>query len=302
MNFLSFDLRKFLLGLFIAAIPLVMLNIDKNPEDTAWYKIPFSFAAGVIQTGYNNFATSVEKTTNLYLDLVGLNKKMAGLQKESERLKVELQRLQEMELENSRMRELLQFGQMTPMSLVSAQVVAKDISAEHYTVVIDKGTRQGIKKRHGVVSVNGVVGFILDAREDTSQVLLLTDRMAAIDAIVQRTRARAISKGRNKTSCRLQYLERADNVKSGDVVVTSGLNGYFPKGFPLGRVTSVRRTEYGISQEAFVEPSVDPSKLEEVFVITNSNNVDFSTLFGPSNLIEQEKKIEPPGAKVGGNN
>lgn len=289
-----------LLGLFIAAIPLVMLNIDKNPDDTAWYKIPFSAAAGGIESGYNNFANSITKTSQLYLELVSLNKEVVSIRTANQRLKVELQRFAEIQNENARLRDLLHFKELTQMSLISAQVVAKDISSEHYTIVIDKGSSDGIKKRQGVISINGVVGFVLDARENTSQILLLTDRMAAIDAIVQRTRARAISKGRNRSSCRLQYLERAENVKSGDVVVTSGLNGYFPKGFPLGRVTSVRRTEHGISQEAYVEPSVDPSQLEEVFVITSAAEVDFSSLFGPSNLVEPEKKIDPPGARVGG--
>lgn len=295
MNFFSFDLRKILLSLFIVAIPLVMLNIDRNPEDTAWYKIPVQFLSGAINSSYNGFAHSISNTTHTYLDLVGLNREVAAIHKENDRLKAEMRRIQELEMENMRFRQLLDFRELTPMSLMPAQVVSRDISADHYTLMINKGTRHGLKKLQGIISTDGVVGYVLDPREDSSQILLLTDRLSSVDAIVQRTRARGIVSGRNRNTARLRYLERPDNVRAGDLVVTSGLQGYFPKGFPIGTVIEVKSTEYGISQEAYIEPSIDSSRLEEVFVVLDSKKVDFSSLFGPSNLMEN---LPPPAAVI----
>jgi hypothetical protein len=99
-------------------------------------------------------------------------------------------------------------------------------------------------------------------------------------------------------------LERADDVAAGDAVVTSGSKGYFPKGFPIGRVTSVRKTDFGISQEAMVEPVVSASNLEEVFVVIESGNEDFgdrlSTGFGLP-LLSKINSANNSGTSTGAN-
>ena len=88
-----------------------------------------------------------------------------------------------------------------------------------------------------------------------------------IDSIVHRSRAQGITEGASNSACRLRYLERADDVRVGDLVVTSGLDNIFPKGFPVGLVTQVRKSKYGISQDVEVNPVVQTSQLEEVFII-----------------------------------
>ncbi|MDX9731814.1 MAG: rod shape-determining protein MreC, partial [Bdellovibrionales bacterium] len=166
----------------------------------------------------------------------------------------------------------------------------------HESIRINRGYRQGVRKLMGIITVQGVVGYVLSTELDTAQILVVTDRSAAVDALVQRTRARGLISGKDSSSIRLRYLERADDVAVGDAIVTSGLNGFFPKGFPIGRVTSVRKTDFGISQEALVEPVLSPSNLEEVFVVLNSGNEDFNEKlasgFGPPLL----SKINQPNS------
>jgi rod shape-determining protein MreC len=275
MNFFSFDLRKILIGMFLVAIPLVLLNVEHNPEDSAWYKKPFLWTLGLLQSSYQGLVNTVTDTTTTYLNLVDLKKKVQAIHDQNKELAIQLQQLDEYKIENERLRKLLNFQAKAPMELLAAQVIGQDVSSDHYTLFINKGTRHGLKKLQAVVSTEGVVGYVFSPQAYTSQVLLITDRSTSIDAIVQRTRARGIVSGRTASSARLRYLERADHVQAGDRVVTSGLQGYFPKGFPIGTVTAVKKTDHGISLEAYVQPLVNPNQLEEVFVVLHANDADF---------------------------
>ena len=218
----------------------------------------------------------------MYLKLMGIKRQNIALQKENDEMRAQLGSMTELKLENERLNHLLDFKQKTSMKLLGAKVIARDLSPDHYSIRINRGTRDGLRKLQGVITVNGVVGYILRANYDSAQVLVLTDRSAAIDAVVQRTRARGLVSGKSLTSCRLRYLERADDVAPNDMIVTSGLQGYFPKGFPIGKLTTVHKTPFGISQEADVEPVVNPNNLEEIFVVLNSGQEDFSDKFGDS--------------------
>lgn len=94
-----------------------------------------------------------------------------------------------------------------------------------------------------------------------------SDRYGIIDAIVQRSRARGIVEGRGPDSCKLRYLNRSDDVQVGDLVVTSGLDNIFPKGFPVGVVTGVSKSRYGMTQDIDLKPAINPSILEEMFIV-----------------------------------
>lgn len=302
MNFFAFDLRKALIVLIVIALPLLSINMKRSPGEDPWYRKPFTAMVSVLQGGYSSFTSGVRGTTSMYLKLIGIKKQNIALQKENEEMRAQLGAMTELSLENERLNKLLDFKQNTAMKLLAAKVIARDLSPDHYSIRINRGTRHGLKKLQGVITVNGVVGYVLRAEADSSQVLVLTDRSAAIDAIVQRTRARGLVSGKNISTCRLRYLERADDVAPGDMIVTSGIQGYFPKGFPIGKLTSVRKTDYGISQEAEIDPVVNPANLEEVFIVLDSGQEDFSDKFngdkedfGPP-LLSKENPALPASA------
>jgi rod shape-determining protein MreC len=121
-----------------------------------------------------------------------------------------------------------------------------------------------------VISTEGVVGQILKVSPHYATVLLITDYNSAIDSIVQKTRARAIVEGKGENRCQLKYLLRTDEVNVGDVIVTSGLGGNFPKGLLIGEIRQVEKRGRSIFQDAELAPAVDLTKLEEVLVITQS--------------------------------
>ncbi len=301
MNFFAFDLRKVLIVLFIVALPFLSINMQRGPGEDPWYQKPFEAMVSTIENGYSTFTSGVRGTTSLYLKLVGIKKDNQKLQKENQELRTKLGALTELKLENERLGKLLNFKQSTGMELLAAKVIGRDISPDHYSLRINRGTDQGLKKLQGVITVEGVVGYVIKLEKNSSQILMLTDRTASIDAIVQRTRAWGIVAGRSRSSCRLKYLERADDVSGGDQVVTSGLQGYFPKGFPIGKITSVKKNDSGISQEATITPTVNPTNLEEVFVVLNSGDEDFSKKeeggFGPPLLSKINPEPKPINAQ-----
>lgn len=298
MNFFAFDLRKALIVLVVIALPLLSINMKRNPGEEAWYRKPFSATVSLIQGGYSSFTSGVRGTTSMYLKLIGIKREIQTLQKENEELRAKLGALTELKLENERLNKLLDFKRQTTMELLAAKVIARDLSLDHSSIRINRGTKHGLRKLQGVITVEGVVGYVLKVDSESAQVVVLNDRSAAIDAIVQRTRARGLVSGKNLSTCRLRYLERADDVAPGDTIVTSGLQGYFPKGFPIGHLTSVRKTDYGISQEAELSPVVNAANLEEVFVVLNSGQEDFSDKFGnPDFGPPLVSKGNPPGEK-----
>jgi rod shape-determining protein MreC len=274
LNYFSFDPKKIALVLFTIAIPLMSLNMMQDPKESPWYLKPFTMLAGYTEMGYSTFSSGVRNTVSLYLDLINIKKENNRLRHEVSQLHTRLSHIEELKLENERLNGLLGFKTPSAMELVAARVISHDLfEGDHSTIRINRGQADGVAIGQAVMTPEGVVGSILDAQRHFSKVLVLTDRYAVVDARVQRTRARGIVEGKSLENCTLQlkYLERGDDVKAGDLVVTSGLDEIFPKGFPIGEVIKVEKKPYGITQNVEVEPIIDPFRLEEVFVVTKVN-------------------------------
>jgi rod shape-determining protein MreC len=271
LNFFTFDIRKIFLLILLIIVPLITVNLQRRSEETLWFLRPFTFLAGLVEQGYSSFSSGVRSTTTLYLDLINIKKDNRLLQTENQELRAKLGAMTELEMENKRLNDLIGFKQKNAMALLAAKVIGKDTLNEHDTIVINRGFEHGVKKNMAVLTVGGVVGYVFRPENLSSQIMLLTDRYAAIDAIIQRSRARGIVEGHSREDCRMHYLKRDDDVKDGDLVVTSGLNNIFPKGFPVGSVTSIRQSKYGMSKDVEIKPAVNPLNLEEVFVVLNAN-------------------------------
>ena len=200
---------------------------------------------------------------NLHKENVMLKQRMAELQKDNQQMK-------EMALANERFQKLLQFREKISSNVISAEVIGQDPTSWFKSLTINKGEKDGIRRGMAVISPEGVVGQILKTAPYHSIVLLITDYNSAIDSIVQRTRAKAIVEGKGENRCQLKYLLRAEDVIVGDIVVTSGLGGNFPKGLMIGDIKKVDKKGHGTFQYAELIPNVDLTKLEEVLVITES--------------------------------
>ena len=206
-----------------------------------------------------------------YVDLIHVRKQNLVLRKENLHLKGEAARLEELRQENERLRRLLSFQQAVDARVVVAPIIAISPSPSlSRTVRIGKGTRDGVRKSQAVVTPEGVVGRVVAAGVGWADVMLLADPNSAIPVQVSRSRARATVVGKGSLdAARLEHALRTDDIAEGDLLVTAGTAGIFPKGIPVGRVSSVDRKSFGMFQDATVQPSVDLSRIEEVVVLVD---------------------------------
>lgn len=175
--------------------------------------------------------------------------------------------LKEIEFSHSRIRGLLDFKTTLKRQVVAAEVVGKDPSPWFKTVVINIGTQEGIEKGMPVLTPEGIAGLVTDVSKDYSKVLLIIDQNCSVAALGQNTRARGMIKGEPSGKLRFEYVLRRHEIQQGDIVISSGLDGVFPKGIRIGYVHAVRKPNSGIFQEVSVTPYVDFERLEEVLVV-----------------------------------
>ncbi len=202
-----------------------------------------------------------------YFFLVSVAHENDQLRKELQLARQESITCREIRLANQRLRNLLALSKKVADNSLAAEVVGKDPSPWFKTVLVDKGGRDGVVKGMPVISPAGVVGVIIQVTGGFSKVMLITDPNSAVDALVQATRARGIIKGGGEGMCLFKYVLRKHDIREGQIVVTSGMDGVFPKGLLVGKVNSVIKKPAGIFQQVSVEPAVDFEKLEEVIIL-----------------------------------
>jgi len=225
-------------------------------------------AAAPIQDAINIPLQSLYNGWNRYLFLVGLEDENRRLGRLNAALTAQLNLYREEHLEAERLRKLLALKGNFPQRAVAARVIDRARAPLFKTLLIDKGTVDGLQAGRPVLSDQGVVGRIIEASWHASRVLLLTDEQSNIDGMIQRSRAQGILQGAGAAGCSLKYIPRTEEVLEGDAVLTSGLTGIFPKGLLLGVVTVVSGGNGGLFQKIEVAPAVDFDRLEEVLVLT----------------------------------
>lgn len=213
---------------------------------------------------------------NHYFFLVSVANENDHLKKKLRKAVERNRELNEIALSNARLRNLLKFQNSTSTKTLAAEVVGKDPSPWYKTIIIDKGSAEGVKKWQPVVIPESIVGHVMDVSTHYAKVLLIVDRNSAVDARVQRTRARGIIRGETKGRFFFNFVLRKDDIKVGDQVVSTGFDGVFPKGFPIGSVSGIIRKNSGIFQDVYVSPLVDFDKLEEVMVLLKPQRNDFA--------------------------
>lgn len=184
-------------------------------------------------------------------------------------IELELQGLREQSLENARLRELLGFRAAEKLAMQAAKVLNRDVSLYSRTLVIDRGTDDGLERGMPVIVPQGVVGRIIQTEDTSARVLLITDVNSRIDGLVQRSRTRVIVGGGATGDLTLRYLPRRHQLQQGDVIVSSGLGGFFPEGYKIGVVVGMAQDPHFVLEEVELEASVDFDSLESVFVVTS---------------------------------
>lgn len=203
-----------------------------------------------------------------YVDLRGVREENERLRAQVGALEVRVQELRAQALQGERLQLLLRIQSAVPQRTLAAEVIGADATAWFRTVTIDRGSRDGVARDMAVIAPQGVVGRVLDqVAPRAARVQLIVDRNAGVAAIVERSRAGGVIVGEPQGSgLRLEYVSAAADVRVGDVVVSSGQDGIYPKGFVIGTVVDVERGGGGYTSIQ-VRPAVDFSSLEEVLVV-----------------------------------
>ena len=260
----------------LIAINIILLSVF-NRRYISYYG-PGRIAISIVAPFQKATSTSIRFVRDIwrhYFFLVNVAKENEDLRKDLNRAFEKKIQFKEFELSNARLRNLLNFKKNITDRVLAAEVIGKDPSPWFKTVLIDKGQQDGVEKGMAVVIPEGIAGQTTEVSAHYSKVLLIIDHNSAVDALVQRDRARGIIKGGSAGQCLFKYVLRKHDIEVDDIVVSSGLDGVFPKGLPVGYVSGVIKPKSGIFQEVTVAPHVDFEKLEEVLVVLTPKKQEF---------------------------
>jgi rod shape-determining protein MreC len=202
-----------------------------------------------------------------YDTLSGFRAENERLRRRIQNLEVERQKLLEAEATNRQLKQLLDFRSHLPAGAITASIIANSAASWFQSCQIDKGSADGVRKGMAVVTPLGVVGQVVAVTPRAAKVLLLTDPNSGIDVLVQRTRSRGIVSGSLENGTVLKYMKRSEDVQEGDRLITSGMDGVFPKGLMVGAVIKVRKQHLGLFQFVEVLPAVQTARTENVLVV-----------------------------------
>ena len=163
---------------------------------------------------------------------------------------------------------LLQLRDSSNLSTIAAEIIGDAAAPDIRTMTIDKGTKDGLRPDMAVIAPAGVVGRIVVPSARAAKVQLLIDRNAAAGAIIERSRAQGVVVGGGDNQLQMEYVSEVFDIVAGDIVVTSGIDGIYPKGFVIGRVETVEKSG-GAYKRIVVRPAVSFSSLEEVLVVVS---------------------------------
>jgi len=190
-----------------------------------------------------------------------------ALEREAGLLKDKINSLNELQLENQRLKENLAFKQRSSLKLIPARVIARSADSWTSQVIIDKGSYHGIRQGMGVITYSGLAGRVMAVMDSTSRIMLLNDPSLGVSSLIQRSRQEGLVSGTLGNNLIMKYLPEEADIKIGDLVVSSGLNSTYPKGILIGKIVESGKDFSGLSRYAVITPVVNFSNLEEVLVV-----------------------------------
>lgn len=255
----------------IAGVALVSMVVDRRAfgrgHELSWWSGAVLDLAVPVQ---KMVSTPIEFARSGFRDYVAL----LEVREENESLRDRLAAISE---ENLQLREaLVASGRLARIAemrddfeipMLPAELVGLDVSAWFRSGLIDRGRQHGVFSGMPVINEQGLVGLVTATSRSAAKLMLLIDRQSAVDAVVQRSRSRGIVRGSRGDNLEFEFVVRDGDVQPGDVLVTSGLGGVYPKGLRIGEVTEVSASDSKMLRTASVRPAVEFGRLEQVFVM-----------------------------------
>ncbi len=255
----------------LAAVLLLALQITGQLKPVQSF---ISQLTSPAQAGATGVAENTAGLFGFVFELFELRQRNSELVQRNASLLAENFTLSEVEQENQRLRQLLSFAQTRPgLELRGAQIVGRVIGAEATNfleyLILDLGQRHGIEVGMPVVTDQGLVGRISEVDNATSKVLLITDSSSQVNSVLQSSRLNGIVRGDPSGALLMDFIPQGAVFSIGEVVLTSGIGGKFPRGVPIGQVVQINQRDIDVFQQAVVQPTVNFDALELVAVVTN---------------------------------
>jgi len=253
------------LAVTLGHVILISAQVNSRSGVPVLEAVTFGLFAEV-QRGSSAGVSGVRGFWHRYGSLRSVERENAELKQQLESVQVELQEQRALADRTRGLQQLLDLRDRSKLKTMAAEIIASSASPDFQTLTLDKGRNYGLRTDMAVIANDGVVGRIVVPSGRAAKVQLLIDRNAAAGALVERSRAQGVAKGTGDGRLLLEFVSEAADVAVGDLVVTSGIEGIFPKGFTIGRVDVVEKTGPAYKRIT-VKPAVDFSRLEEVLVV-----------------------------------
>ncbi len=255
--------KKRLLLLLFIILSLGLMTYQSKKD----HLLPLRFLNNTLN-GFHAIVNSVkDSVTSPFKKMLIREEENTRLKAELNRLREEQQKYQEALLENRRLRELLSLKEKDHGYVTAARVIARGADQWSNTFVLDKGLSDGVTKDMTAITPKGLIGKISGVSNSYSYLLLLTDLNFSAAVRLQESRREGIISGMGLRKCQLKYIPPEEEVKIGNIVITSGLDSLFPQGIPVGYISKVDKKGAGLFQNIEVTPFEDNSKVEEVAII-----------------------------------
>ena len=241
----------------------------KPNSETSFADRTLLAVTGHMQSGLSGVTGRVASSFKRYFFLIRISDDNKRLSSELDAAISRVAELAELRLENDRLRQLHGLRARIPSRSIGASVIGRGVSTRFHTMRIDRGSRAGLKAGQPVVARRGAVGQILRVSDHFADVLLLTDGLSTVGAVLQDSRLRGVAAGQGGEFLELGFVRRREQheVSVGQLVVSSGEDGLFPEGVPLATVTLVQAPETGLFLDITLEAVADLDRIEEVLVL-----------------------------------
>ena len=267
-----------LLGSLVAAC-LVLLTLQTRGYGSAAGDI-FAVVTAPIQTGLAKASRATFGLWTTYLDWKNVRAENRRLREEVQELRVQSLRVIETDDENRRLRRLLALQEQLPLTTLSGEIIAREWGGWIRSLTVNRGRGDNVPRLTAVISPNGLIGRVVDVRPGASIVQVLTDPTSTVGAHVLRTRTPGIVEGDPRGTLRFKFMARdGASIQSGDVLVTAGQGGLFPRGIPIGTVRSIDNRGAALFHYAELTPAVDFARVDEVLLVTGDSQRDLTAYF-----------------------
>lgn len=261
-----------IIGIIITSVILVLIIIFSNGERNSNFFENFANNLVMpVQNGITYLKNKVSGNKAFFTDINKLKEENKKLKEKNSELEKSVRELENIKTENETLKEYVNLTEKYgEYKTIPGYVINKDISNYSKTIVINVGSKDGIKKDMTVIGDKGLVGHVVSVTDTTAKVQTIIDTASSVSCSMSTTKDSIVCKGTldEKSALKAMYIPTEANIIQGDSIETSGLGGIYPKGIHIGKIKKVTNTKNMTDRFAIVETAVDFDKLDTVLVIT----------------------------------